>query len=299
MRILITGIHGFVGSSVGFWALTAGHQVLGLDLPAQPPAGWSGAYEQLDVAHANVASPIESFDPHLLLHAAGAASVAGSYSDPVADLRTSVLTWANTLDGVRRSKSRPLVVYPSSAAVYGEPVTLPVHEDSSLAPISPYGFHKAAGELLAAEYSTCFGLDILVVRLFSVYGPRQKRLLVWELFQRALDAGAELRLNGSGNESRDYSHIDDIAAALTVLASTGPTGLHILNLASGESVQTAALAHLVGKAAGCDKTVRALGQGQRGNPVNWSADISQLKSLIRHDFRPLAEGLKECIKAWR
>ena len=299
MRIIISGVHGFVGSSVGFRALNAGHEVLGFDLPTQPPAGWTGDYQQSDVAFADLTAPIDEFRPDFLFHAAGTASVEGSYSNPLADLRAAVSTWANALDCIRRSTCRPLAIYPSSAAVYGNPLRLPVTEEAPVSPISPYGFHKAACELLAREYSTCFSLNILVVRLFSVYGPRQKRLLLWELFQQAIGEERELLLSGTGNERRDYSHVDDVADTLLSLAAKSPEGLRSLNLASGISIQTAQLARLVAKAVGCNKTVRPLGKGQKGKPTNWSADISQLAALTDHDSRSLLEGIEECVGEWR
>jgi UDP-glucose 4-epimerase len=299
VRLLITGIHGFIGSSVGLFARGAGHEVLGVDLPAQPPAGWQGGYRQLDAAHADLAAPVREFAPDALVHAAGSASVGDSYQAPLDDLRAAVLTWANTLDGVRRSGLAPLVLFPSSAAVYGNPARLPVAEDAPLAPISPYGFHKAACELLAREYAECFGLDVLVARLFSVYGPRQRRLLLWELFARAAGAEPEIRLHGTGKETRDYLHVDDVAAALLHAATARPRGLTVLNVASGEAVATGDLARLVAGALGTTKPVRALGEVQTGNPVHWRADVTRLKALGADFHRPLGEGVRACVEAWR
>lgn len=299
MRILITGCHGFIGSSVGLFATRTGHEVMGIGLSAQPPQGWRGGYRQMDVAFADMTDPVRAFQPEMVFHAAGTASVGDSYHAPVDDLRAAVTTLANTLEGVRRSGLSPTVVFPSSAAVYGNPVVLPVPEVAPISPISPYGFHKAMAELVAREYAECFGLTVVVARLFSVYGPRQRRLLLWELFERATGAEPEVTLHGTGRESRDYIHVDDLAAALLAVVDAHPAGWTAVNVASGREVRTIDLARMVVAAVGSEKPVRALGQAQTGNPVNWCADVRFLKTLASVAPRSLEEGIAACVEAWR
>ena len=144
MKILITGSRGFVGASFGCFAAAAGHEVLGISRSSQPEPGWPGRHVQGDAAQADLAAVIRDFNPDLLLQAAGSASVGASLADPVGDFRATAVTLTNVLDSVRRSGREPLIVFPSSAAVYGNPASLPVAEDAPCAPISPYGFHKAA-----------------------------------------------------------------------------------------------------------------------------------------------------------
>jgi UDP-glucose 4-epimerase len=210
-----------------------------------------------------------------------------------------VLTWANVLESVRRSRRRPLLLFPSSAAVYGNPLTLPIAEQAAIAPISPYGFHKAACELLAREYAECFGLHIVVGRLFSLFGPRQRRLLLWELYRQAAAGGPEIVLRGTGEESRDYLHIDDVAAIFLHLASLDLPGLTIVNVASGEETNIRDLARMIARAAPVDCRITALGVTQPGDPVRWRADTSSLARLGSPQSRPLAEGIAACVKAWQ
>ena len=184
MRILITGSRGFLGSTFAAFATAQGHDVLGLGRTAQPPPGWPGQYAWTDVAHADLSPLVNGFRPDLVFHGAGSASVGGSFQSPLDDLRASVYTFANTLEGIRRSEHRPVVLFPSSAAVYGHPSRLPVNEDDPTHPISPYGFHKLAAEQLGREYAACYGLRVVLGRIFSVLGPRQRRLLLWELFEQ-------------------------------------------------------------------------------------------------------------------
>lgn len=303
MRLLITGAHGFIGASIGLFARAEGHDIIGVDRHLTAPDGWDGAYHALDFAN-NLATDdlsrlIAQADPQLVLHAAGAASVAASYDTPLEDLNASVMLWARLLDGVRRSGTSPLVVFPSSAAVYGNPVTLPVAETAAIAPISPYGFHKRACELLGEEYATCFGLNVAVVRLFSTYGPRQRRLLLWELFERAAGSDSEITLYGTGKESRDYLYIDDLARTILSLGAQTTSGYQLLNVASGSEITTAELAAQVAQAVGVSKPVRAQGGLQTGNPLNWCADISRLKQQGAAFSRSFADGLANCVEAWR
>lgn len=299
MRLLVTGCHGFIGGSAGRVAARQGHDVLGVGRASQPDRQWPGTYRSLDVAHADLAEIIRAYEPDAILHAAGTASVAASLTHPLDDLRAAVLTWANLLDGVRRSGLRPLLLFPSSAAVYGEPETLPVSEDAPTAPISPYGFHKSACELLAREYCRCFGVDVVVGRLFSVYGPRQRRLLLWELFEAAAGPAPRIVMQGTGEETRDYLHVDDVAAAFLALAERRPPGLTVLNIASGSAVRTRDLARLVMDAANVSKPVQALGATRPGDPAHWRAAIARLRDMAPVAVRPLDEGIGQCVRAWQ
>ena len=201
MRILITGSSGFIGGSLGRFAANAKHEVLGLARRSQADHDWPGKHQAVDVAHADISGIVSEFVPDMIFHGAGTASVSGSIESPLDDFRAAAVTWANVLDGIRRSGLRPVVMFPSSAAVYGNPKELPVREDAPVAPISPYGFHKAACELLAREYSECFGLTLVVCRIFSVFGPSQRRLLVWELFDQLSGPEPVVWLGGTGRES--------------------------------------------------------------------------------------------------
>jgi UDP-glucose 4-epimerase len=305
MRFLITGCRGFIGGSFGRYAHARGHAVLGLGRTAQPPDDWPGAYFTADVAHADLAGITREFRPDAVFHGAGSASVGASFSAPPEDLRATVQTFSNVLDAVRRSSTSPLVIFPSSAAVYGNPATLPVSEEAPVQPLSPYGFHKAMCELLAQQYAACFGLRLLVCRLFSVYGPAQKRLLVHQLFSQLESASPELRLEGTGDETRDYLYIDDLSAATLALAESatlrdGAARCTTVNVASGVATRIGDLATLLAALHGSGKTVVAAGQPRLGDPAQWQASIERLSSLVELSAaRTLPGGLAECLAAWR
>jgi nucleoside-diphosphate-sugar epimerase len=222
---------------------------------------------------------------------------------PLDDLRAAAMTWANVLDGVRRSKLRPVVIFPSSAAVYGNPIGLPVAENSPTFPISPYGFHKLACELIAAEYAKCFGVDSIICRIFSVLGPTQHRLLVWEIFEKITGPKDSVYLLGSGNESRDYLHIDDIANAVLALVETvprkGDAAARIFNFGSGSETRVSELATEMVRLTGSKKPIEYMGQLRRGDPSRWCASMTKTKMAIPGWApRLLTVSLGQCIAEW-
>jgi UDP-glucose 4-epimerase len=309
MRLLITGVEGFLGRGVGRLATAFGYEVLGIRRRSRPEGRSPCTYVQEDIASPDYSAVIRDFAPDVILHAAGPASVSSSFTAPLDDLRAGILSWANTLDSIRRSKHDPLVLFPSSAAVYGNPITLPIIEESVVAPISPYGFHKAACELLAREYSACFGLDIVICRLFSIFGPDQRRLLVWELYQKFKGPGSDVWLDGSGEEIRDYLSMDDTAAALLQLTEilrsriqnhrTALCNNQIINVASGKEIRVLNVAQLIGQRVGSSKPIRCRHKEQQGDPWYWRADISRLRSVIPSwQPKPLQMSLSDCIAAW-
>ena len=303
MKLLISGSRGFIGSSVGEFAARAGHEVLGLGRASQAAHDWPGDYKQLDVATSDLANLIQTFKPDAILHAAGTASVSASLAAPLDDLRAAMLTWANMLDGVRRSGLRPLLVFPSSAAVYGAAKELPIHENADISPLSPYGFHKVACELLAREYAECFGLTAVVCRLFSVFGPRQRRLFVWEMFKQATDGSETITLGGSGQETRDYLHAEDVADAMLSLVERlqdSPSGSYeTFNIGSGVERNVLELATQIRDLVGSKKPIGASGNLRSGDPMNWRADTSRLRSIIP-DWQPLdfEQRLASCLNSW-
>jgi UDP-glucose 4-epimerase len=305
MRVLITGSTGFIGSSLGLSAARARYTVMGTGRATEPGSEWPAGYRQNDASAESLRAIVSNFAPDILVHAAGTAAVGASLVDPSTDFRGSVSVCAKMLEAVRRSGKSPLIVIPSSAAVYGNPAALPVREDAAIQPISPYGFHKAMCELLAREAAECFGLKIIVCRLFSVFGGRQRRLLIWELFKQLSGAGETAWLAGEGTESRDFLHVDDIAAAVFQLAekyvANSPAGFfEIVNVASGNETTIAEIAGKMRDLVAPNKEVNCRNTPRPGDPLNWRGEISKLRSMIPSwTPRPLIESLTECVAVWQ
>jgi nucleoside-diphosphate-sugar epimerase len=245
---------------------------------------------------------LNEFRPEVLVHAAGSSSVAASVSAPGCDFQSSALGFANVLEAVRQAKVRPLVVLISSAAVVGNPDKLPVDEQAPIQPLSPYGFHKAMSELLAREYSECFNLDIIAVRLFSVFGFAQRRLLVWELYNQLSGSQSTAWIEGTGSESRDFLHIEDVASAILGLIDSHskinpPQGL--INVASGIETNILEVARQIRDQVAPEKNIECRNIVRQNDPFRWRADITKLQTLLpAWHPRSLAEGLALCITEW-
>jgi len=305
MKLLVTGATGFIGGNVAKSAVLEGYSVVGIGKSERPSDCKMDDYIRADIINSDLAPIIKDFSPDVVFHGAGPASVASSICAPVRDLREATLTWASVLDGIRRSGTDPLVLFPSSAAVHGNALEYPTSENSPVRPISPYGFHKAACELISREYSECFNINIIVLRFFSLFGPRQHRHLVWEVYQQLIGEPSAVWLKGTGKESRDYLYIDDAVEAILNLVQirsrlqTNGRDL-VINLASGRTVGTYELADQLRKLVAPTKSVLCRGVAIRGDPEHMCADIGVLRSLIPSWApRPLQLALVDCVALWK
>ena len=142
-------------------------------------------------------------------------------SDPGDDFRINTSMTFETLEAVRTQVPDCHFLLASSAAVYGEPPSLPVTEDAPLRPLSPYGFHKMQAEAMCREYAALHGLTTTALRIFSAYGPGLRRQVLWDICHKALTS-PPVRLHGTGSESRDFVFVDDIAAAFAFSSRAAP-----------------------------------------------------------------------------
>ena len=298
MKVLVTGCHGFVGSSMVRYALSRGHQVLGVaqSKRGEPIEGMAFTHCALD--HPEFITAVNGYATDVVVHAAGSASVGRSFQQPREDFLKAVETWGAVLEAVRKSDVDPLVIFPSSASVYGNPTLLPVTEGASLRPISPYGFHKVICEQLAQEYAQCFGLNVVTARLFSTIGPAQQRLLVWELFRQAIDDNPYLTIQGTGTETRDFLHIDDICRYFLGIAERQPKGFWAVNIASGVSTSVRTMAEIVTRLVGNQKAIVTLNRELPGDPKHWQADTSLLLDLVPYQPGEITKGLEHCVAHW-
>jgi UDP-glucose 4-epimerase len=299
MKIMVTGSRGFIGQAVGHEAARRGDTVLGLSRSAQAAPGWPGGHRCIDVVDDDVSDIVTAFAPDAIIHAAGPSSVGQSFETPVAGLRASLMSWANVLDAVRRSRVSAKAVLLSSAAIYGQPAELPVPESALTHPMSPYGYTKAMAEMLGNQYTSCFALDVVACRLFSVIGPAQRRLLLWDVYRQLIDVGTdEVVLRGSRNSSRDYLHVQDAAAAIVSLCHLTSTP-GVVNIASGERSTVGEVAAALRDAAASTKPVRFLEQRTTGDPDHWQGDITALTGLLP-DWQPRAldAAIADCVAHW-
>lgn len=294
-RIVVTGAGGFLGSHCCSHFLSEGHQTwaCGRLLSVASSQGiWPGTQEllEIDLPSPRFARMIASIQPDLLVHCASSASVPQSMKDPLSDLRQSTLIYGEILEAVRCESPATTVAFLSSAAVYGQPKQLPTSEEEPLRPISPYGFHKWMCELLSREYAEVYGIKTLNLRIFSAYGERLFKQVVFDILTKLHTPGQDLsELHGTGDETRDFLHAQDIARAVLRLFESGRSGT--FNLASGKPTSIRTLAGMLVERSIGSKTIRFRGESRPGDPDRWCADVSKLQSIGFQPSISLAEGL--------
>ena len=262
MKAVVTGAAGFIGSHVSERLVTEGWQVVGLDcftpyyaaadkLANLATLTLSDQFELLraDLGEADLSDVVDSAD--VIFHLAAQPGVRSSWSDGFQDYATNnVVATQRLLDAVRSSGSRPRVVFASSSSVYGEIDASPSHEGAALRPHSPYGVTKVAGELLVAAYVANFGLDAICLRLFSVYGPRQRPDMALHRMIEAALGKTSFPLYGDGSSVRDFTYVADVAEACLLTASTDLETGTVLNVAGGSMASIADLLETVGSILG-------------------------------------------------
>ena len=271
-----------------------GWQIVGMDViaPENARIGTQCRYIQLALPSPELAGILKDVQPDACVHCAGRASVGLSIEDPAADFRGNTLLTFELLDALRRSAPKCRFLLLSSAAVYGNPQSLPIREDQPLAPLSPYGFHKRQAELLVQEFADVYGQPGLSARIFSAYGPGLRRQVIWDICERILTTGT-LTLGGTGGETRDFIHAADIAAALAVLSERAPARGEVYNVATGRETSISELAALIGASLRQKVAATFDGRSRPGDPRNWRADISKLKALGFEPALSLEDGLAQ------
>jgi UDP-glucose 4-epimerase len=183
-------------------------------------------------------------------------------------------------------------VYASSSSVYGQAERLPTHEAAVPAPFSPYGMTKLSGEHLAGLYHANFGVEAVVLRYFSVYGPRQRPDMAFRIFCDALLAGRPLEVFGDGGQTRDFTFVDDVVSATRAACDAPEVGGRVFNVGGGSRVSLNEALDLLQELSGRPVDVRRT-EGQHGDVRDTGADITAARDAL--GYAPsigFADGLR-------
>jgi len=296
--VLVTGGLGFIGRHVARHFSSQGHRVIGVGHgnATETEAGEAGLcrWQSGDVLRRSLESLAEPID--LIVHCAGTSLVAASFSDPDAEFRKSVGAAAEVLEFARHQTRRPRIVVLSSAAVYGIVTQLPIKEDAPLNPISPYGKSKLAIEQRCLQSGRDHGLEIAIVRLFSVYGRGLRKQLFWDACQKlARDDG---RFGGTGDERRDWLHVDDAVRLIDGALTRASAAVPIVNGGTGHAIKVRdALTQLRGLWPASAPQLTFSGEARPGDPPGYEADITRARALEWAPTRAFTEGLADYV-AW-
>ena len=248
---------------------------------------------EADILDLDLVEICNEAEADVIFDLAGTGDVPRSLREPAVDLHANVATTVAVLDAARRAAHPPRVVLVSSAAVYGESVAMPMGEDHPLVPISPYGVSKLAAEHYLRVFHRLYGLGGLAVRPFSVYGPGQRKLVVYDLLRRILDGEDPLLISAPADVTRDFVYVEDVAAAIVALARAAPAEAEAYNLASGRPTSLRELADALLQATGSAASAVFVSDQVPGNPNHWYGDPSKAASLGVTLDTALVRGLAE------
>ena len=290
MNILIIGSKGFIGSHCVKY-FSKKHNVWECDVVTDYV---NQNYFLVDATNAdyNEIFQLQEFD--VCINCSGASSVPDSIKKPQRDFMLNTVSVYKQLDSIRRFNPSCRFINFSSAAVYGNPENLPVTESHKLNPISPYGIHKKMSEDICKLFFEHFNIGTCSIRIFSAYGEGLKKQLFWDLYNKSISSN-KIKLLGTGNESRDFIHISDLTEAISCIIKNGKFNSEIINVASGLEYEIKDVVKIFFSYLNKEK-YEFLGIKRKGDPSNWKADISKLKS---YGFQPkldIKTGLNRYVK---
>tara|TARA_B110001450_G_scaffold218812_1_gene213472 strand:- start:19041 stop:19958 length:918 start_codon:yes stop_codon:yes gene_type:complete len=293
--ILVTGGFGFLGRAVARNFKQLGYRVIGIGRGCwEPDEALAHSFDiwlDANISLSSLMTLNEHFD--VVVHCGGNGSVEYSLANPLQDFSKTVQGTIELLEYLRVTESRALVIYPSSAGVYGAKEDAPIRETDSLNPISPYGFHKRIAEELVESYSRSYGIRVVVIRFFSIYGAGLTKQLLWDATSKLYAAkNGEVVFWGTGEETRDWIHVADAASLIVTLSNTSEKFI-VLNGAGGKRVTVAEILKDVRRCLRSSAKIEFNGKNRLGDPRYYHADITL---ALKSGWKPrvsVVNGVKE------
>ncbi|PYT97122.1 MAG: epimerase [Acidobacteria bacterium] len=318
-RVLLTGGAGFIGSHLAEALLRRGaqltivdnldsfydHSVKKANLNAIRGIG-EYEFHALDICDMEQLSQVMAFRcPEVVIHLAACVGVRPSIGQPKLYERVNVAGTLNLLELCRQFHVSRFI-FGSSSSVYGATSCVPFSENHvELRPLSPYAATKLAGEMLAYTYAHLFGLQVICLRFFTVYGPRQRPDLAIRKFTELLEAGKPLPIFGDGSMARDYTYVDDVVAGILAsidlkfrLPSNGAP-FEVFNLGNSHPVKLTELIELLENVTGRKATCEWRPPQPGDSPVTWADTSKAARILGYRPATPLKEGLSSFVRWYR
>jgi UDP-glucuronate 4-epimerase len=307
-RYVVTGCAGFIGSHLTDALLRLGHEVIGVDAFTDyysRPQKESNLEEarraaalslvEVDLSEGALEPLLENVDG--IFHLAAQPGVRGSWGATFAHyVRDNILATQRLFEAAAPRGVR--IVMSSTSSVYGNAETYPTREDEVPRPVSPYGVTKLACEFLARTYTECFGLEVVLLRYFTVYGPRQRPDMAFARIISALLNGHRFSVYGTGEQSRDFTFVDDAVEATIAAMEAGQSAI-VYNVGGGSETTLNGAIALCETLAGARLDV-VNEPVARGDVRRTGADTTLIRSQL--GWRPrtsLAEGLAAQLAASR
>jgi UDP-glucuronate 4-epimerase len=299
MKILLTGCAGFIGSHTLDRLIADGHQIIGVDnfdpfydraLKTSNIAAHADHPDfellEADLADAETYQKLKFIvgkEPvDAIIHLAAKAGVRPSIEDPVGYQRANVIATQNLLEFAKDNEIKQFV-FASSSSVYGVNPNVPWREDDHVQqPISPYASTKVSCELMAHVYSHLYGMRVLGLRFFTVYGPRQRPDLAINKFVRLIEAGDPIPVFGDGSTRRDYTFIADIVEGIIGSLHYKGSNYEVINLGYDQTVTLSEMIEIIEKVIGKKAIIDRQPEQAGDIPQTW-ADVSKAKELLGYE----------------
>jgi UDP-glucose 4-epimerase len=303
-RALVTGAAGFVGSHLAEALAAAGRDVVGIDSFSDT---YPAAVKERNLARLSASPGFRLVRGDLVdlplaplldgvgavYHLAARAGVRASWGAEFDRYTHDNLLATQRLLEAARDLRLERFVYASSSSVYGDARELPVTEEAPTEPVSPYGATKLTAEHLGRIYHRSYGVPFVSLRLFTVYGPRQRPDMAFHRFVRAVAAGEPVEVYGDGAQTRDFTYVGDAVAAFVAAgAAEGVVG-EVINVGGGVRIALRDAIEMIGEIAGRAPRVSTRPKA-RGDAAHTLASIRKAERLLGYrPATPLVEGLRE------
>lgn len=287
-KVLVTGGAGFIGSHIVDMLVNLDAKVTVIDnLSAGRLSNLNKSikkinFKKIDILEAKKVTRIIN-GQDIVIHLAANADVPFSVKYPDHDFNVNIIGSYNVIKACKEANIKKLV-FASSAAVYGNPVYIPIDEKHPTNPVSPYGASKLAIEKLGQAYQKTYGFPFVTMRIFNTYGERQPRYVMYDLLKKLYKDAKNLVVLGTGDQIRDYSYVTDTAKAFILAVQVGEPG-EIYNIAGGRPVSIKEVVGYLLKTLGIeDIKINYTMQSWKGDITTLIANINKISSRL--NFKP-------------
>jgi len=290
--ILVTGCAGFIGSNLTKRLLEGGHKVTGIDnfsdyypksLKEKNMQSFihnkNFEFIESDILKANLEKLLEG--KGYIFHQAAQAGVRASWGKSFEIYANNNILATQKLLEACKNKGIKKFIYASSSSVYGDAETMPTEEIATPEPISPYGVSKLAGEYLCYLYWKNFGVPVISLRYFTVYGPGQRPDMAFHKFIKAILERREIKIYGDGNQTRDFTYVDDVVNANLIAMKSKITG-EIFNIGGGSRITVNKSVEILEKLIGKKADIKYI-EMQKGDVRHTSANITKAQKMLGYE----------------